>query len=174
MSKIDTATRHGFYAANNPARHYIGGKGVVAEFHFTIEPRAFEQQIQIDTSVWFEDQPFLVSAEDERFDFHHETVLPALYGVTSTEANPPSCCQGLTGDVNASGGTNLTDLSLLVNMLFTTYEPVPCLPAANLNGDKDCVINLTDLTLLVQDLFVCFGCAAPCSSFDNFVCGRTF
>lgn len=82
----------------------------------------------------------------------------------------PSCCVGETGDVNADGNDNLTDLTLLVNQLFVTFVPIPCTPEGNTNGDAACDLTLTDLTLLVNKLFVTFDPTALCTDFDNAGC----
>jgi len=83
----------------------------------------------------------------------------------------PSCCVGETGDVNESGDPpTLTDLTLLVNALFVTFDPVDCRAEANTSGDAACEVTLTDLTLLVNKLFVTFEPTANCTDFDNTAC----
>lgn len=75
-----------------------------------------------------------------------------------------SCCQGQTGnvDADAEGTVNLTDLTLLVNHLFVTFDPIPCPEAANTSGDPGGDLTLTGLTALVNHLFVTFEPLAPC------------
>jgi hypothetical protein len=51
---------------------------------------------------------------------------------------------------------NLTDVTLLVNHLFVTFESLPCLAESNVNGDPEETISLTDLTTLINHLFVSF------------------
>ena len=59
------------------------------------------------------------------------------------------------GDVNNNGeGPNLTDLSYLVNHLFSSGPPPPIVNAADVNASGS--LNLTDVTLLVNHLFVTF------------------
>lgn len=82
----------------------------------------------------------------------------------------PSCCVGETGDVNADGNDNLTDLTLLVNQLFVTFVDVACRAEGNTNGDAACELTLTDLTLLVNKLFVTFVPTAQCGDFDTTAC----
>lgn len=74
------------------------------------------------------------------------------------------CCVGLTGNVNNDplDEVTLTDLTLLVNHLFVTFELLPCPPEANTTGDSEGVLNLTDLTVLVNTLFVTFEATTPC------------
>ena len=82
------------------------------------------------------------------------------------------CCEGGTGNVNADvGGTvNLSDLTVLVNSLFVTFDPLPCVAEANINGDAACGITLSDVTKLVNHLFVTFEAIALCADFDEAAC----
>lgn len=82
----------------------------------------------------------------------------------------PACIY--TGDVNQDGQTNLTDLTIMVNCLFVTFECqyIAYMPAANTSGDQNCDINLTDLTALVNSLFVTFEELPLCTSFDYTLC----
>jgi len=59
------------------------------------------------------------------------------------------------GDVSGDFSVSLTDLTLMVNSLFVTFERLPW-PSwrGNVNGDFD--FNLTDLTLIVNHLFLTF------------------
>jgi len=87
-------------------------------------------------------------------------------------AAPPLCCSGMTGNVNndPQGDVTLTDLTLLVNHLFVTFETLPCPAEANTSGDTNCDLTLTDLTALVNHLFVTFEPIAECSDFDETAC----
>jgi hypothetical protein len=69
-----------------------------------------------------------------------------------------TCCDGTTGNVDDDAGenVNLTDVTLLVNHLFVTFESLPCLAESNVNGDPEESISLTDLTTLINHLFVSF------------------
>ena len=82
------------------------------------------------------------------------------------------CCQGPTGNVNddPQGNVTLTDLTVLVNFLFVTFEPLACPAEANMSGDAECDLNLTDLTRLVNFLFVTFEPVAECGDFDSSLC----
>lgn len=79
-------------------------------------------------------------------------------------AGPTSCCVGLTGNVNGDpqDDVTLTDLTLLVNHLFVTFQPLPCPEEANTSGDPQGDLSLTDLTALVNSLFVTFQPLPPC------------
>lgn len=91
---------------------------------------------------------------------------------TIDPAPPPLCCVGQTGNVNGDALDNvtLTDLTVLVNHLFVTFQPLPCPAEANINGDAACLLSLTDLTVLVNYLFVTFQPTASCGDFDETLC----
>lgn len=91
---------------------------------------------------------------------------------TLTPTPPPPCCDGTTGNVNndPAGDVTLTDLTLLVNHLFVTFESLQCPAEANTDGDAACELTLTDLTKLVNNLFVTIEPPADCSEFDPSLC----
>ncbi|MEE8578250.1 MAG: choice-of-anchor X domain-containing protein, partial [candidate division Zixibacteria bacterium] len=74
------------------------------------------------------------------------------------------CCLANAGNVNGDGSdaVDISDLTLLVNHLFVTYESLPCPAEANTNGDVSCSIDISDLTKLVNHLFVTFESMPPC------------
>jgi hypothetical protein len=69
---------------------------------------------------------------------------------------PSNCCpEGESrGDINGDGNIGLTDVTLLNNHLFVTFEPVPCFEATDVNANG--VVTLTDVTVLINYLFVTF------------------
>jgi choice-of-anchor B domain-containing protein len=79
-------------------------------------------------------------------------------------ATPTSCCVGLTGNANGDplDEVTLTDLTVLVNYLFVTFQPLPCPEEANTSGDPQGDLTLTDLTVLVNNLFVTFQPLPAC------------
>lgn len=81
-----------------------------------------------------------------------------LYVLERDVVVPPGCCVGLTGNVNndMADDVNLTDVTVLVNSLFVTFDPLPCPEEANTSGDVAGDVNLTDVTALVNNLFVTF------------------
>lgn len=87
-------------------------------------------------------------------------------------AEPSGCCSGGTGNVNNDpmDQKNLSDLTVLVNALFVTFDPLPCPAEANTSGDAACNISLTDVTALVNHLFVTFQAIADCADFDEANC----
>lgn len=72
-----------------------------------------------------------------------------------------SCCVGTVGDVDGEGGDEvvLADLTALIDHLFISLAPVPCLEEADmdLSGQPDPVpgdVSLADLTVIIDHLFV--------------------
>jgi M6 family metalloprotease-like protein len=80
----------------------------------------------------------------------------------------PRCCFGSAGNIDQDPGNtvNLTDLTILVDRLFSSFGDIPCPASANIDGDPGCQVNLTDVTALVNSLFVTFEPTAQC----NFNC----
>ena len=87
-----------------------------------------------------------------------------LYVLQHDVTEPPGCCVGLTGNVNGDpmDDVTLTDLTVLVNHLFVTFDPLTCPEEANASGDPQGDITLTDLTALVNNLFVTFDPLPAC------------
>ncbi|MEE8577326.1 MAG: T9SS type A sorting domain-containing protein, partial [candidate division Zixibacteria bacterium] len=77
-----------------------------------------------------------------------------------------TCCVGTTGNVNSDQQdlVDISDLTLLVNHLFVTFESLECTGEANTNGDPTGTIDISDLTKLVNHLFVTFEPLAVCSA----------
>lgn len=72
----------------------------------------------------------------------------------------PSCCQGITGNVDGVGEVNVADLSYLVDYLFHSGASPPCLEEANVDGVGD--VNVADLAYLVDYLFFDGPAPAAC------------
>ncbi|MFZ1684877.1 MAG: M28 family peptidase [Candidatus Zixiibacteriota bacterium] len=72
------------------------------------------------------------------------------FTVTRFTCAPPSCCVGLTGNVNGSGGVDLADLSAIVSYLTGGGYPLPCVDEANVNASG--TVDLADLSALVSYL----------------------
>ncbi len=95
---------------------------------------------------------------------------PWCFGVTGSPCYGCSCCGNEVGNVNGDidGIVDISDLTLLVNYLFVTYQALPCPAEANITGGSGCYIDISDLTALVNHLFVtyqwlpwCIDCPYP-------------
>jgi hypothetical protein len=110
----------------------------------------------IEHSFWVGDYITPTSQMKMRFeasDMGSGSVIEAGiddFTVTRFVCLPPSCCVGLTGNVNGSGGVDLADLSALVSYLTGGGYTLPCVLEANVNGTG--AVDLADLSALVSYL----------------------
>lgn len=123
--QIDSSTQHGFVGYHRGFHYGVTGKYRIASLYFSVTAQAIEQQIILDTATWFGEETFLSwsYADDSLLS---GSMRPLLYGTPSTPDQPPSCCDFRTCDVNLSGAFSITDLTLLANHLFVTFEPLAC------------------------------------------------
>ncbi|MFH1373210.1 MAG: hypothetical protein ABII79_05380, partial [bacterium] len=65
------------------------------------------------------------------------------------------CCHNRRGDIDVQEGINIADLMYLVSYLFPPHTEVPCLEAANVDGQEGggVPVNVGDITYLVAYLF---------------------
>ncbi|MBI5266442.1 MAG: thrombospondin type 3 repeat-containing protein [candidate division Zixibacteria bacterium] len=74
----------------------------------------------------------------------------------------PSCCVGITGNVDCdpAQGTDISDLSALIDNLFITFTPLCCPEEANTDGQPG--TDISDLSALIDYLFITFTPLAVC------------
>ena len=74
------------------------------------------------------------------------------------------CCVGGVGNIDGGldDNVNLTDVTIMANSLFRTFEPFICPAEANCNGDPAGDINLSDITALINHLFISFEPLPAC------------
>ncbi len=74
------------------------------------------------------------------------------------------CCVGLTGNVDCDlgGGTDISDLSALIDYLYITFSPLCCVKSANVDGDGSGGIDISDLSALIDYLYISFTPTAAC------------
>lgn len=119
-------------------------------------------------------------SEPWQSDVNHDCVidtadLAILYCVSHGQCSPPvapgfacctplvmRCCLDGTGNVDCDpiGAVDIGDLTVFINNLFVTFEPLCCIGEADCNGDG--AIDIGDLTVLIDNLFVSFSPLAPC------------
>ena len=63
------------------------------------------------------------------------------------------CCLAPTvGDVDQSGGVDITDVQVMVDHQFITFEPLVCVDEGDI--DFSASIDITDLQLMVDHQFI--------------------
>jgi hypothetical protein len=75
---------------------------------------------------------------------------------------PASCCINLTGNVDCdpSDGTDISDLSALIDNLYISFTPLCCSAEANTDGQPG--IDISDLSALIDYLYISFTPPAAC------------
>lgn len=75
-----------------------------------------------------------------------------------------SCCIDTTGNVDYSADqlVDIADLTVLIEYLFVTFEPLPCPAEANTDGDVSHQVDIADLTALIDHLFISTLPLPPC------------
>ncbi|MBI5266332.1 MAG: hypothetical protein HY851_03780, partial [candidate division Zixibacteria bacterium] len=89
--------------------------------------------------------------------------LPSWSGEKCFELRPRSlCCKGRAGNVDCDpgDGTDISDLSRLIDNLFISFTPLCCPTEANVDGQPG--IDISDLSALVDYLFITFTPTAGC------------
>ncbi len=83
--------------------------------------------------------------------------------------NPGPCCitnsiDGRTGNVDAdpAKGVDIADLSALIDFLYISFTPPPCMQSANIDGDIGGGIDIADLSGLIDYLYISFTPPALC------------
>lgn len=87
-----------------------------------------------------------------------------LAPILSSINPPPSCCWGITGNIDCdpAGGTDIADLTALIDNLYVTLAPLCCVPEANVDGSLDGNIDISDLSALIDFLYISFTPPAAC------------
>ncbi|MCB2229483.1 VCBS repeat-containing protein [bacterium] len=96
-------------------------------------------------------------------DADDDALIGELNGGLNFWYRDGSCCVGSLGNVDAdsSGAVDITDLTTLVDWLFSGV-PLPCPLAGNVNADPLDRIDLSDLIFLVNRVFLGGPAPDPC------------
>jgi hypothetical protein len=72
------------------------------------------------------------------------------------------CCKGTTGNVDCdpADGTDISDLSALIDNLYISFIPLCCPAEANVDGQTG--IDISDLSALIDYLYISFTPPAAC------------
>lgn len=83
------------------------------------------------------------------------------WNITGTRPMPP-CCSGSAGNVDCDpeNGTDISDLSRLIDFLYILFDPLCCEPSANLDGQMG--TDISDLSALIDYLYISFTPPANC------------
>lgn len=94
---------------------------------------------------------------------------PSIANANQTDSNQDGigdacCCVGLTGNVDCDPGhgTDIADLSALIDYLYITFSPLCCPKAGNVDGDNGGEIDIADLSALIDYLYISFTSPAGC------------
>ncbi len=129
---------------------------------FTVSETAPDQEVLIDTTTVIDgldtiSYQFVLANDD--------TTVPAfragkiIIGDPASEVFP--CCD-LRGDVNTDDGTNISDLTYLVDYLFRNGPAPECIDQADCNGDGSG--DVSDVTYLIDFLFRGGPAPVPCQA----------
>jgi hypothetical protein len=85
-------------------------------------------------------------------------------GFLGTNGVPPSCCVGVTGNVDGDPleGIDISDLSALIDFLYISFTPPACMAEANTDGDIGGGVDISDLSALIDFLYISFTPTATC------------
>ncbi len=59
------------------------------------------------------------------------------------------------GDIDLSHGTDIADLSKLIDFLYISFTPIVPLKVADVDGD--CAVDIADLTRMIDYLYINFA-----------------
>ncbi len=76
-------------------------------------------------------------------------------------ANSGNCCwvnslDGRTGNIDQdpAKGVDISDITKLIDFLFISLDPLPCMETANTDGDPLGGVDISDITRLIDFLFI--------------------
>lgn len=84
------------------------------------------------------------------------------YNSTYPPCTDAACCIGPTGNVDCdpSDGTDISDLSTLIDYLYISFTPLCCTAEANTDGQPG--TDISDLSALIDYLYISFTPPAAC------------
>ena len=93
---------------------------------------------------------------EPKFVAQQGSYYPDLIGGAITASTGSGCCVGTIGNIDCSpdDAVSLGDLTVMIDHLFVSFDPLCCEAEANLDGVEG--VSLGDLTVLIDHLFVSF------------------
>ncbi len=94
--------------------------------------------------------------------------LDFAFVITGDEGSDGCCIPPTVGDVDQSGGVDITDISVLIDNQFLTLTPLICEEEGNINypgsgyATMDLVVDITDLSILIDNQFLTLTPLPPC------------
>jgi hypothetical protein len=84
--------------------------------------------------------------------------------VIANFAKDAGCCVNLTGNVDCdpADGTDISDLTALIDNLYIAFTPLCCKEEANIDGSLDGNADISDLTALIDYMYISFTLPAAC------------
>jgi hypothetical protein len=129
-----------------------GWAGAALEFEFASHRQDIGRHICMDTCKAFSAWEWACDAE---------TSFPAWDHAPAVCYEIVRCCEGRVGDANKQGGDDptISDVSILIDHLFISGTPLPCLEEADINqsGGLDPYtedITISDVSMLIDYLFI--------------------
>ena len=149
---IDTVASTGLIGINQWWGELSSGYWKMASMHFSLTPSSQTQRIIIDTTMVPPSNTIVLTK------FANMNSVPQIFGIPGNM----TCCVGGTGNVNCDPADNVdvADLSVLIDHMFITHEPLCCRDEADVNHDGR--NDISDLTKLINHLFITFESIGPC------------
>jgi rhodanese-related sulfurtransferase len=145
--EISNPMGHGMMAGG----HMGFQQGIGLHLHYDDEMLANRYEEGLMLHYWDEDGGQWIDVPGVMHDIDENTItltqnpLQSYYGLFATPASQ------MSGDVNADGATNITDVVTVINFILKTEQPTEeQFRIADLNGDE--VINIIDVLHLVNIL----------------------
>lgn len=97
-----------------------------------------------------------------RFDYNAWLGAPETGPLRRTLVG--GCCVNPSGNVDCDpmDGTDISDLTALIDFLYISFTELCCVEEANVDGDPIGGVDISDLTALIDYLYISFTPPAPC------------
>lgn len=92
------------------------------------------------------------------------TPNPGQEDINNDGIGDACCCVGATGNVDCDpgNGSDISDLSALIDNLYISFTPLCCPKSANVDGDIGGGVDISDLSALIDYLYISFTPPSSC------------